>query len=75
MDSASRDPDEAPDEVLPVWIALALVMGTIVGLLAAFLAWDTGDPPARAALTGGAAFAGASTLGILLIVTLRGRNR
>ena len=64
-----------PDELLPVWVAIALIIAAIVGVLAGVLAWSTGDVPGRATLTGGAAFAGAATLGILLIVTLRRRSR
>ena len=61
---SSRDRD-------PVWIALALILGLFIGTGAGVLGWLSGQVPAAAVLTGGAAFTAAVTLLLLILNALR----
>lgn len=63
--SSSRDRD-------PVWIALVLVFGLLIGTGGGVLSWLSGQVAAAAVLTGGAAFTAAVTLGLLILAALRG---
>lgn len=62
--SSSRDRD-------PVWIALALILGLFIGTAGGVLGWLSGQVPAAAVLTGGAAFTATVTLVLLILAALR----
>jgi hypothetical protein len=57
----------APKGTDPVWIALALLLATFVGTAAGVLGWLSGQVVAAAVLTGGVAFGGTATLGLLIL--------
>jgi hypothetical protein len=62
-----------PDPLMAVWIAIALMVGALIGIAAgAITAWG-GGTASKSVLTGGGAFATAATLLILIITTIRKR--
>lgn len=42
-----------------IWLAIIVIAGMLVAILAGFLAWLAGKPSPEAVLVGGASFAGA----------------
>jgi hypothetical protein len=68
-----QDAGPGQDHLLPVWVAIGVLCGMLVGAAAGVASWlDDGRVP-HAVLVGGAAFGGTVTLAILLIATLRRR--
>lgn len=65
------DPSRPPDDLLPLWFAVALLFALLVGAAAGLLAWRGGYRPASAIVAGGYAFGGALTLAILVIRLFR----
>jgi hypothetical protein len=58
-----------------LWLACALLLSTIIGICGGVLAWLGGDNPAKAVITGGAAFAAVTTLAILVLSYVAARRR
>lgn len=67
----SWSPRPGGDPLTPVWIAMALLFGILVGVGAGVLAWLAGALPAAAILVAGGAFTAAVTLIILIINVFR----
>jgi hypothetical protein len=50
-----------------LWLAYALLLGFVLGTGGSLLAWVAGESPAKAAITGGAAFTAAVTLALMIL--------
>lgn len=55
----------------PLWVAIGLVLATCLGIIGGLLTVSTGASLAESFLAGAACFAGALTLYLLVLVTLR----
>lgn len=61
------------NQLIGLWVAVAMMFGLFVGAAAGVIAWSGGHHAATAMLAGGTACGGTITLCLLIINTLRNR--
>lgn len=69
----STKSSNANSDLTAVWIAIAVVLATIVALAAGVLAWLAGDVLAKSVLIGFGGFGGTLTLALLVLSAFQRR--